>query len=332
MWGGLAAGLALLYCRLKPAAYFKIGALAAAFALPGLLPLLSEIAKPGSIEDWKFVELVRFPHLFDPFSWSKTGICLVYLQLAFCLLFYYFQPGLQRRKFLTAFLTVLGLFFTLGLFLRAFEQYELLRFMPMRLFPVFAPLFFFLTFAEAYRRKLFAPPLTLIASVGFVCLLFWQSPLSTATDLAIQNFRSWSAEMDDAAKSFVWLGENTPNGTTAIAPPWRQDFWYLSHRAQVVSSGFPTYIDLREWRERVQLLTGESVSNRSNGETDERPAFYRSLTVEKVNEIARRSNAEYLVSDGQYPFPVVFVSGAWAVYRLEPAPVSTPDTVSPGQR
>lgn len=318
LWGGLAAAIALLFCWLEPLKYVKIGALAVVFALPGLLPMLSEVTKPASVDDWKFVELVRFPHLFDPFNWSKTGIALVFLQLAFCLLFYYFGPGISKRRFLPAFLTALGLFFTAGIFLRVFEQYELLRFMPGRLFPVFAPLFFFFSLAEAYKRKMLGPPLTTIAAIGFVSLLFWQSPLSTATDLVRLNYRSWQAEMDDTAKSFVWIGQNTPNGTTVIAPPWRQDFWYLSHRSQVASSGFPTYVDLGEWRSRVEMLSGESVANRRTGEPDPRPEFYRSLDAGRILEIAARSNAEYLVSDGEYDFPVAFQSGKTRVYRLKP--------------
>jgi len=199
----------------------------------------------------------------------------------------------------------LGLFFTLGFVFRGLEQYELMRFMPMRLLPVFVPLFFFLSLGEAYQQRLFAPPLKAAAVVAFACLLLWQSPVSTTTDLLHHTYQSWTEEPDDTAKCYVWIGENTPNGTIVTAPPWRQDFWHLSHRAQVASSGFPTYMDLGEWRERVTSLTGESVANRNKGEIDERPAFYQALTAEQITAIARRSNATYLVSDGEYAFPRV---------------------------
>ena len=317
MWGILGAGLALLFCRWEPAKLLKVGALAVVFALPGLIPLVSEVTKNASVEDWKFIELARFPHLFDSFSWSKNSLVLVYLQLAFCMMVSYTGARLGRRKFLTAFLAALGLFFTLALVLRGLERYELLRFMPMRLFHVFLPLFFLLSFAEAYRRDLFSAPMKAAAAIGLLSLLLWQSPLTSGIEQARATYQSWNSEMDDTAKSFVWLRETTPNGTVVIAPPWRPDLWYRSQRAQFVSAVFPTYVDLSEWRERVETLSGESVSNKTNRENDLRPAFYHSLTAEKINEIARRCNARYLVSEGEYPYHIVFASGRSKVYLLD---------------
>ncbi|HEV7700740.1 MAG TPA: hypothetical protein VGO43_10970 [Pyrinomonadaceae bacterium] len=317
MWGILATGLALLFCRWELPKLLKIGALTAVFALPGLIPLLSEVTRTASLDDWKFIELARFPQLFDPFSWSRNSICLVYLQLGFCLLFYYTGAGANRRKFLPAFLTSLGLFFTAGLVLRGFEQYELLRFMPMRLFPVFVPLFFLLTFAEAYRRGLFSAAMKPVAAIGLLCLLMWQSPLTSGIEQVRETYRSWNAEMSDTAKSFAWVGENTPNGTVVIAPPWRPDFWYLSHRAQVASAVFPTYVDLGEWRERVETLSGESVENKTDRQNDQRPKFYHALTTEQISKIAEGRNAKYLVTESDYPYRIVFVSGKSKVYALD---------------
>ena len=320
LWGGLAAGLALLFCRWDLTRLLTVGAITFAFALPGVLPLLSEITHTSSFEEWKFIDLVRLPNLLDPFSWSISKICLIYLQLTFCLLFYHVNEPAKQRKFLTAFLSALGLFFTLGIFLRGFEQYELLRFMPTRLFPVFAPLFFFFAFAEAYKQRLFAPPVTALAAVGFVCLLFWQNPLTTVSDQLVQTYQTWRSEPDDTANSFVWLGENTPNGATIIAPPWRQDFWYLAHRAQAVSSGYPPFAGLQEWSERLETLAGESPLQKGRRENEEVSAFYHALTTETINEFARRCRAEYLVSESDYPYAVVFRSGKTKVYQLNPQP------------
>lgn len=320
LWGGLATGLALLFCRWNLAKLLTVGGITAAFSLPGVVPLFTEISNTASIVEWKFIVLVRLPNLLDPFSWSLSKICLVYLQLVFCLIFYYFNSLADRRKFLTGFLSALGLFFTIGFFLRGFEQYELLRFMPTRLFPVFAPLFFFFSFAEAYRLKLFAPPFSAVAAVGFACLLLWQSPLTTASDQLVQTYQTWRSNADDAAKSFVWLRENTPNGVTVIAPPWRQDFWYLSHRAQAVSSGYTPFAGMQEWRERLEILSGESLLQKGRREHVEMSAFYHALTTDTINEIAGRCRAEYLVSESEYPYPIVFTSGKSKVYRLDPQP------------
>ncbi|MEO6051987.1 MAG: hypothetical protein ABIP78_11745 [Pyrinomonadaceae bacterium] len=189
--------------------------------------------------------------------------------------------------------------------------------MPTRLFPVFAPLFFFFAFAEAYRQRLFAPPVTAIAAVGFICLLFGQSPLTTASDQLVQTYQTWRFEPDDTAMSFVWLGENTPNGATVIAPPWRQDFWYLAHRAQAVSSGYPPFAGLHEWHGRLEILAGESPVQKGRRENEEMSAFYHKVTTEAINEFAKRCRAEYLVTESDYPYTVVFKSGKTKVYHLD---------------
>ncbi|MDQ6787059.1 MAG: hypothetical protein M3033_09655 [Acidobacteriota bacterium] len=316
MWGILAAGAALLICRRSIPELFKIGIITALFALPGLLPLLTETAQPASFEDWKFIALVRLPTHFNPFSWSKSSIVLLYLQLAFCLLFYRNGAATKERKFLTGFLSVLCLFFTAGIFLRAFEQYQLLQYMPMRLFPVFVLLFFFFTLAKAWEQKMFAPPLKAIALVGFLCLLLLQNPLSTAFDQLAENYKTWTTSPDDAAKTFIWLHENTPNGTTVIAPPWRKDFWYLARRAEILHDGYPPFSALSDWRKRLEILTGESPPEKGRRENEEISAFYDSLTTEQINEIAARYQAQYLVSESEYPFSAVFTSGKYKVYRL----------------
>ena len=316
LWAILAAGLALLYTRREWRTLLITVGLTFLFALPGLIPLLGEGGISSSADDWKFIELVRFPHVFDPFSWSKGAICLVYLQLAFCVMVFR-RTGGSSRRFLIGFLSALGLFFAVGIAMRGMGQYELLRMMPMRLFPVFVPLFFFLTLAEAYRKELLGPPANALLAVAVCSLLLWPSPIGTATDQLIQTYRSWAVEPDDTARAYVWLKENTPNGTIVIAPPWRQDLWYLSNRAQVASAGFPTYADLGEWRQRVALLSGESLENRNRVDIDRRPEFYNSLSVDSVREIAARSGASYLVTEGEYPFDVVYQSGKTRIYHLK---------------
>jgi hypothetical protein len=223
------------------------------------------------------------------------------------------------------FIIALGVFFTLGFVLRAFEQYELLRSMPTRLLPVFIPLFFFWSLGDAYKQGLLAPPVRGAAILAFVCVLLWPNPVSTAANLVRQTYESWSVPTDGTARAYEWIGQNTPNGTIVIAPPWRQDFWYRSGRAQVASSGFPTYMSLGEWRKRIIALTGESVSTSRTSENDERPSFYNSLPIEQLNAIARETGAEYLVTDGEYPFAKVFESGGTRVYKLGVLPVKIPE-------
>ena len=123
-WSILAALIAMLFCRDDLRDVARAALIVALFSLPGILPLLLSGSSGASAEDWRYLELVRFPHVFDPFSWPKTAIALCYLQLVFCLLI--FRRGSRSRvdRFIIAFLTSLGVFFTAGILLRAAGRSE----------------------------------------------------------------------------------------------------------------------------------------------------------------------------------------------------------------
>lgn len=316
LWGIPASILALAIFRWDFFRVLKITLISAGFSLFALIPLLFSGNEANTFADWQYFVLVGYPFHFDPFSWAKSSIVLLYLLLIFCLMFYYKNKEEKAQKFLITFLSVLGVFFTIGLILRFFEQYELLRLMPLRLFPVFAPLFFLFTLGRAFAEKLFAPPLTKTALVGLVCLLGWISPLSTGYYRINQTVRTWLAEPDGAAASFFWLRENTANGTIVIAPPWRNDFWYLSRRAAVISSVHAPVADLGEWRTRLADLTGERPLAEGVLEKEKMESFYYGLPARRVVALAEKYDARYLVSKTAYPFPVVFQSGDFRVYRL----------------
>ena len=313
MWSILAVGIALLMSRRPVAEIVKVAALTLLFSLPALVPLLIGGTPHASADDWRFLELVRFPQIFDLFSWPKTAIVLVYLQLAFCVMIYLKGERTRTDKFLISFLGALGIFFTLGIMLRVVGQFPLMELMPTRLFPVFAPLFFFWYLARAFEQRMFAPPMTAIAVVAFVAIMLWQSPFATANDQFHQTIESWQGGADTTDDAFKWIGANTPNGTIVIAPPWRQDFWWQAKRAQVVSWNFPTYTDLGEWHRRVESLAGDTPRTK---EGDTRTEFYYSLPKERLDAIAAETKAEYLVTDSAYPYAVAFQSGDTRVYRL----------------
>ncbi len=313
IWSILAVGIALLASRRPIMDIAKVAGLTFLFSLPGLVPLLVGGTPHASADDWRFLELVRFPHVFDPFSWPKTAIVLVYMQLAFCVMIYLKSERRATHTFLISFLAALGAFFTVGIILRAAGQFELMEMMPTRLFPVFTPLFFFWYLARAFQQRIFAPPMTTIAVVAFVAIMLWQSPFATANDQSHQTVESWQGGVDTTDDAFKWIGENTPKGTIVIAPPWRQDFWWQARRAQVVSWNFPTYTNLGEWHRRVELLAGNAPRTK---EGDTRTEFYYSLPKQQLDAIAAETNAEYLVTDSAYPYAIAFQSGDTRVYRL----------------
>ncbi|MBV9242696.1 MAG: hypothetical protein JO314_11880 [Acidobacteria bacterium] len=124
---------------------------------------------------------------------------------------------------------------------------------------------------------------------------------------------SWRTELDTTEEAFKWIGANTPNGTIVIAPPWRQDYWWQTRRAQVVSWNFPTYQDLGEWHRRVEMLAGDTPRTK---EGDTRTEFYYSLPKPRIDAIASETNAQYLVSDSPYLYPIAFQIGDTRVYKL----------------
>lgn len=318
LWGIPASILALAVFRWDFFRVLKITFISGLFSLFALIPLLfSEVSNSvNSFVDWEYFVLVGYPFHFDPASWAKSSIALLFFIMVFCLMFYYKNKQEKAQKFLITFLSVLCGFFIIGLILRFSGQYELLRFMPMRLFPVFAPLFFLFTLGKAFEEKLFAPPVTKTMIVGLICLLGWISPLSTGFYRIKQTVQMWTAEQDGAIDSFKWLKENTPNGTIVIAPPWRSDFWYHSERAAVVSYVYAPILNLGEWRTRLNYLVGERPLDKGVREDDEMEEFYNDLTKEKIAEIAQKYNAEYLVSEAEYKLPKVFESGDFKIYKI----------------
>ena len=100
------------------------------------------------------------------------------------------------------------------------------------MFPVFAPLFFFWFLARAYQKSVFTPPITAMAIVAFACVLLWQSPIATANDQLRADDRVVAERLTTTLRiAFKWIGANTANGTVAIAPPWRQDYWWQTRRS-----------------------------------------------------------------------------------------------------
>lgn len=311
MWAILAVGIAMLYARWDVKRILTIALVTFIFMLPGLVPLLFDPKGVATAADWQFLELVRLPQLFDPATWPKAAIILVYLQLAFCLIA--LRSGDDKRRLLSGFVAGLGLFFIVGIVLRATGQWEILRLMPMRLFPVFAALFFFFSLGSAYREGLLGPPFKWLTGLGLACLFLTPAPLATALKI---NYHSWADKPDDIAVCLTWVRENTSADAVVMAAPWRKDLWYRSDRAQVVSGGFPTYFDLADWRNRDKALTGESLDNRPTEDTDKRVDFYNSLPKETIDELATLYNATFIVTESTYPYELVFQSGKSKVYRL----------------
>ena len=317
-WSIPAVGAALLFAGMPLASLLKVALITGLFALPGVLPLLGSQINPGanSAEDWQFIALIRYPEYLDPFRFSKTTTFALFLMLAFNFL------ALRRSqdfalRFLLYFQLALCFVFIFGVGLRIFEKFELLRFMPFRLFPLFTPLFFIFTAFYLYQ-KLEAKRSKLLVAVSALLLIGWMNPVGKTYLQAEENYRLWANGPGDLQTTFKWLASATAADAIIVQPPLSRDTWYLSKRAQIASYSYPTYEHLGEWRSRIADLTGDLRISDSRFAPEEIDAAYNSLTPLQIEKIRAKYSATHLVSRAAYPYPVLFKTETYKVYDLNP--------------
>lgn len=319
LWGILASILALIVSHKDLVRTGRVILVSAAFSSIGLIPVLIMKANSAtsSVENLQYLELIKFPFHFDPYAWARSSIIFVTLLGAAAVsLHVRKQRSDAPPTFLAAFLVFLGIFFLFGLLLRVFDQYALLEFMPMRLFPVFAPLFFLFYLGAAFREKLDRTLLISVTMIVFIFSLWTKLPIRTYEQVR-STYEEWSRPTDDTGEAFIWLNKNTPGDSVVIAPPWRYDFWYLSRRAKIVSYHQPIYSDLGEWQTRVDRLTGKALVENGIREDVELSKFYFGLSADEIKRISLKYNATYLVSESDYPFPLVYSKGKTKIFSLK---------------
>lgn len=316
LWAIFAVGLALLFERISLVSFLKIVALTFIFALPGLLPMLGEQmnAAANSSDDWRFLVLFRVPWHLDPFSFSKSGTISLFAMLAFNIRALWKNKSFALR-FLLKFQIALGAFFLLGAALRLLELFPLLRFMPMRLFPVFTPLFFIFTAFYTIPR-IRSKKHKIIVSVFVLLIIALQNPFQKGYRQMRETVQSRTDAPNDLQKTFVWIAENTPQDTVLIAPPHRRDLWYFSRRAAVASYTYPTYDRIPEWRVRIADLTGNAKLSSGDNASEEIEIAFNKLSAEQIIEIQKKYAATHLVSRAVYSYPIIFETETYKVYQL----------------
>jgi Domain of unknown function (DUF6798) len=317
LWAVLAVGIALLFERIPTVDFVKIVAVTAVFSMPALIAIFTEqtVGNVNLFEDWRYIVLFRAPSNLDPFQFPKSGMFLLFAMLVFNFF------ALEKTKsfalrFLLKFQIALGVFFLLGVVLRWFELYPLLRFMPMRLFPVFALLFFIFT-AFYTLRRLASRRQKLIVSLFAVALLALLNPLEKGFLQLRETASNRAAVRDDFQKAAIWIAENTPENALVIEPPSRRDVWYFSRRATIVSFYYPTYDRLTEWRGRIDELTNNAQISGGDAAAEELETAYNRLSETQIEKITQKYGANYLVSRAVYAYPVVFETETYKVYRLK---------------
>jgi hypothetical protein len=172
---------------------------------------------------------------------------------------------------------------------------------------------------HAYYYRNSKTPGLVLAGIGFLALLSFGDPLGHLVDQVRANIQLWREETQttsekDITAAFKWILENTPTDSIAILPPWRADGWYISQRAQIANyCHFPYDHRCDEWLERVQTLVGEIDSDTTHEDFE---IHYNGLAETEITAIVEKYGGEYLVSKGEYSYPMLFDSGTYKVYLL----------------
>ena len=318
LWGIAAAVPALLISRRNIRQTIKVVVITGAFSLIGLIPLLQMRANSiePTLENLKYFQLVKFPHHFDPFVWSRSEILLSGILMVFCIIVHVQIKQVKPPKFFLIFLTILGVFFISGILLRILNEYELMKYTPTRLFAVFIPLFFFYYLSKAYHQNLLQKPSQIALLLPIIILSLWNRVPMNGFNQALSTYVIWNQKPDEMAEGFTWLKNNTAKDIIVIAPPWRYDFWYLSERAEIISYRKPIISDIGEWQTRLDILIGKAKPENGYRKDEELAKYYFEINKETIDSLADKYKAEYFLSETDYPYPIVFTKNKVKIYRL----------------
>jgi hypothetical protein len=321
LWSMVAVGTSLIVLRTPVRAIIKYGCYTGLFALPGLIPLLMSL-DGGTQEAWRFIALVVIPYHFDPFYFGSSKLLIFQLIILLCfnLIHVTFAKKNYASRFLLLFQVFLAGFFASGFLARFSENYEFLKYMPCRLFPVLVPLFFFFHFMSALRDSHRVKHRAALIALGLFALVSFGNPVEVFRRNLRHQYLMWTQGEEDVQKAFRWIATNTPHGSVLISPPWRGDSFYISRRAQIASWWIPRFDRLTEWRERLETLSGDLSDVEpptTKARMEQMTHHFNTLSETDIAFLRQRFGANYLVSSASYSYPVRFDSGSYKVYSLE---------------
>jgi hypothetical protein len=193
--------------------------------------------------------------------------------------------------------------------------------MPLRMFPVLVPLFFFFHLMNALHHTQRLKHRTALVLLGFFAFASFGNPFEIFVRNARYHYSMWTRGEEDVQTAFSWIATNTPEDSIVISPPWRGDSFYYSRRPQIASWWVPRFDRLTEWRERLELIAGDVSSVKpetSKARMEYMIDHYNHLGEADVGSLVIKYGAAYLVSLAEYDYPVMFRSGVYKVYFLTP--------------
>ena len=259
LWGG--AAVALAFVSLNPMkATLKFTGWAALAALPGVITTLTLVFGGHAIapDEARYLVVSEMPFHLDPLTFGTAKIAVLYMMLLFnwmqargaLLNAEYGMLNTERHPdscgddiqhsafsiqhfFLIRFQLICGIFFTAGIAFRLLGSFSLVELFPFRVFAVTVMLFFFWHLAAAYWHRRVRRPGAAMAALGVLTFFCLPSPVARLQGLAADQLPKWRRGDDDFRAAAKWVDNHAPPQAVVIAPPWRKDAFYYTHRPLV---------------------------------------------------------------------------------------------------
>jgi hypothetical protein len=337
LWSGIALGFAILIqCPIRDTIRFSVATIL--FSLPGLITSLPLIAGPHPITEpeAKYWVTVALPDCFDPFTFPTTWLVLMGAILVFAGLYAWRWRDDRGMRLLFVFELVLAVFFYLGVVGRVAGRFTFVEMFPMRCYAVIGLLLFFwqlisliqTALLSTSQRRSVAPLLI----VGLLLFCTLPSPVLQVRDMVMNHLSRFqqitTGNLSPRGNSDAnfraaadWIANHTPVTDIVIAPPWRTDGFYYLRRPLVANWHAPRYDAMTEWRERNESLVGDvsrlTAADSTDGNMDaEARLHYQQLSAADIQQIRKQYGGKWLVTTGQYSYPVRFSAGDYSVYQL----------------
>lgn len=329
LWAGGAILVALIVLpetRRQTVRWIPIAGL---FALPGLTTQLSGLLDSSmDSASAEFVALSRIPHHVDPFSFGERGPLILALILAFNIVWAWRERDHYELRLLGWIQALLVVVAVAGVAARVLGAYEFLLLMPFRVLPFLAPLLFFLGIGsilsrnpkewiehawagKAAGRSMVATGVMALAAI----VLLW-NPVPNLVEEVEETVDAWREAPDDLDLALMWVADNTPVDAVVASPPWVDEIFHLSERAQLVSWEAVPYDRPREWRQRLNVTVSDPMVWVEDNHPDSLAVAYRAVPLAQWERVSQDYGVSYVLTDARYDIGPVYTSGDWSVYPL----------------
>jgi hypothetical protein len=285
----------------------------------------------------KYLITIALPDCFDPAGFPHTWTALLLGLPIFSWLHARWLSGSKQIHQLLMFEIALVIFFASGVLAWSMGWYGWVMLFPMRVYAVFALLFFFWQgmsiITALIDRKPVPRSLCVWAVLLFLCL---PSPILQLREMIGKRLVKYlhpqgpvepspRGEHADFIQAARWISEreHVPATDVVIAPPWWNDSFYYLNRPLVANWHVPRFNALEEWKQRIEALVGDTshltLKDAFGGEMDTAAwSHYATLSTEQISQFEKRYGAKWLLSTGHYSYRIAFKAGSYSVYQLPP--------------